>query len=265
MIKSKLYFEKIADPSALVETLKTLPEMIRPVYFAEDEGKIIKKNRLEDNERFQAFLKNNSAGFFLYTENRICIDFTAISGSGNNYSDVTLWMPNKLSSELAATFLKCAIEHKPIFGFACYDPERAPNSRGSYVIKHDDVCSEYNHRNTHFITLGKNNIESGIGRKLDKYIPGIYWHTLLSDGLLAKHGVKLADLESEAISAETLGDGSLHLLKYFENPEEWKENAKRLDDLCERVEGVFSRRTVDAAVVGVANFLEYDDIIANWR
>ncbi|MEZ5307878.1 MAG: hypothetical protein R2684_12105 [Pyrinomonadaceae bacterium] len=265
MIKAKLYFDRDTNPSVLVETLKTLPELIQPAYFAEDEGKIIKANRLDDNERFLAFLKKNPAGFFLYAENRTCIDFTATSGSGNNYSDVTLWLANGLSSELAATFLKCVAEHKPVFGFACYDPERVPDASGGYVISHDGVCSEYDHRNTHFITLGKNNIESGIGRKLDKYIPGVYWLTLLSDGLLAEHGVKLTDLAADAISTETLGDDSLHLLRFFENPEDWKDNADRLDNLCERVEGVFSRRAVEAAVVGVTNFLEYDDIIANWR
>lgn len=265
MIKAKLYFDKGPNPGALVETLKTLPELIRPVYFAEDEGKIIKANRLDDNERFRAFLKKNSAGFFLYAENRTCINFTATSGSGNNYSDATLWLANGLSSELAATFLKCVVEHKPVFGFACYDPERVPDASGSYVISHNGVCSEYDHRNTHFITLGKNNIESGIGRKLDKYIPGVYWLTLLSDGLLAKHGVKLADLAAEAMAVETLGDGSLHLLKFFESPEEWKENADRLDALCGRVDGVFSRRLVEEAVAGITNYLEYDEAIAKWR
>jgi hypothetical protein len=48
-------------------------------------------------------------------------------------------------------------------------------------------------------------------------------------------------------------------------PEGWKDNAERLDNLCERIEGVFSRRAVEAAVAGATNFLEYDEAIANWR
>lgn len=265
MIKAKLYFEKGFDLGALVEKLKTLPEPIRPVYFAEGEGKIIKANRLADEARFRAFLKDNRAGFFLYAENRTCIDFTATSGAGSNYSDVTLWLADGLTNELAAAFIKCLVEQKPVFGLACNDPERAPDASGSYVAHHDDVAGEYDHRNTHFITLGNNNIESGIGRKLDKYIPGVYWLTLLSDELLAKHGVKLADLAAEAMIAETLGDGSLHLLKFFDKPKDWKENAGRLDDLCERVDGVFSRRSVEKAVAGTTNYLEYDEAVAQWR
>lgn len=265
MIKAKLYFEKSVDPGALTEKLKILPEPIRPVYFAEDEGKIIKANWLDDEARFRAFLKDNPAGFFLYSENQTCFDFTATSGAGSNYSDMSLWLADGLPSELAATFFKCLVKQKPVFGFACSDPERVPDASGSYIISHEDVASEYDHRNTYFITLGKNNIESGIGRKLDKYISGVYWLTLLSDGLLAKHGVKLADLATEAMTNETLGDGSLHLLKFFEKPEDWKENADRLDDLCERIGGVFSRRSVEKAVVGITNYQEYDEAIAQWR
>lgn len=265
MIKAKLYFVKITDFRVLVEALKNLPEPIRPVYFAEDEGKIIKGNLLTDKARFQTFLKDNPAGFFLYAENMTCIDLTATSGGGRNYSDVTLWLADGLPNELAVTFFKCLAEHKPVFGFACYDPERIPDANGSYVISHSEVTSEYDHRNCHFITLGKNNIEAGIGRNLEKYISGVYWYTLLSDKLLEQHGVKLADLSAEALANETLGDGSLHLLKFFERPEDWKENANRLDDLCERVEGVFSRRSVDAAVAGITNYFEYNEAIANWR
>lgn len=265
MIRATLYFEKGADIGTLVETLKTLPELIRPVYFAEDEGKINKANGLDNEARFRSFLKANPAGFFLYSESRACINFTVTSGAGSEYSDMTLSLPDGLPCELTKTFFKCLVEDKPVFGFACDDPERVPDANGSYVISHSDVSSEYEHRNRYYITLGNNNIEDWIGRKLDKYIPGVYWLTLLSDGLLAKHSVKLADLVADAMTTETLGDGSLHLLKFFESPEDWKDNADRLDDLCERVKGVFSRRAVEAAVAGATKFLEYDDVIANWR
>lgn len=243
MIESTVYFEKGVNPCSLAETLKALPEQIRPIYFAQDEGKIIKANRLDDEARFRAFLKENAIGFFLYAENRTCIN---ISTPTVGYAKVTLDLAEGLQEQLYLALFRCLAESNPVFGYAC---------------KYD----EYKHRNRYYITLGKNNIEDWIGRKLDKYISGVYWHTLLSEGLLAKHGVKLADLAQEAISAEIYGDGSLHLLKFFESPEDWKNNAGRLDDLCERVEGVFSRRAVEAAVVGVTSFLEYDDIVGNWR
>jgi PKD domain len=193
----------------------------------------------------------------------VSYQWTQTSGPSVTLNSTTL--AEGLSSELAATFFKCSAEHKPVFGFACDYQKPVPDANGSYVISHRGARSEYDHRNRYYITLGKNNIEDWIGRKLEKYIPGVYWYTLLSDGLLTQHGVKLADLAAEAMTAETLGDGSLHLLKFFESPEEWKENARRLDDLCERIEGVFSRRLVEAAVAGITNYLEYDETIAHWR
>ncbi len=243
MITATLYFENGTDAGELVDDLQGLPESIRPVYFAEDEGKIIKANVLSDEARFQNFRKTNPTGFFLYAENKTLID---VSTRRVGYVEVTLWLEAGLPDKLVPAFFGNLAGRKPVFGFACDE-------------------DEYEHRNRYYVTIGKNHIESWIGRRLEKYISGVYWYTLLFDGFLTQQGVKLADLVDEAVTSETLGDGSLHLLKFFEKPEEWKENAGRLDDLCERVDGVFSRRSVEAAVAGITNYLEYDEAIANWR
>jgi hypothetical protein len=243
MIEAKLYFENGVDAGGLVDNLRGLPEAIRPVYFAEDEGKIIKANLLSNEERFRNFRKANPTGFFLYAENKTLFN---VSTRRVGHAEVMLYLAEGLPSEFVIAFIRSLVRHQPVFGFGCDE-------------------DEYDHRNRYYITIGKNHIESGIGRRLEKYIPGVYWYTLLSDGLLTQHGVKLADLSVEAVVTETLGDGSLHLLKFFERPEDWKENAERLDDLCERVDGVFSRRSVEKAVAGITNFLEYDEAIAKWR
>lgn len=243
MITATLFFENGVDVGGLVDALQGLPEPIKPFYFAENEGKIIKANVLSDEELFRDFCKANSTGFFLYAKNETFFD---ISTRRVGYAEVTMYLAEELPSELVAVFCRTLAGRKPIFGFGCDE-------------------DEYKHRNRYYITIGKNHIEDWIGRKLEKYISGVYWYTLLSDGLLAQHGVKLADLSVEAVIAETLGDETLHLLKFFESPADWKENADRLDDLCERVDGMFSRRSVEAAVAGITNFLEYDEAIANWR
>lgn len=244
MLTATLYFENGVDAGDLVNDLQHLPEPIRPVYFTEDEGKIIAANVLADEARFAKFRKQNPTGFFLYAENKTLFD---VSTRRVGHAEVTLYLADGLPDELVTAFFKNLLgHHKPIFGFACDE-------------------DEYDHRNRYYVTIDKNHIESWIGRRLEKYIPGVYWYTLLSDGLLTQHGVKFADLSAEAVASETLGDGSLHLLKFFEKPEDWNENAGRLDDLCERIDGVFSRRLVEAAVAGMTNYLEYDEAIANWR
>ncbi len=243
MIVAKLYFENGIDIGGIVTSLQGLPKFIKPIYFTENEGKIIKKNVLTDEKRFKDFQKDNPLGFLLYAENKTDFD---ISNHSVGYAEVTMWLEDETLSEYIVDFFKSLIKFRPIFGYACDD-------------------NEYDHRNRHYITLGKNHIESGIGRKLGKYISGVYWYTLLSDDLLNKHHVNLADLSTEAISTETLGDGDLHLLKFFEKPDDWRVHVERLDDLCERTTGVFSRRSVEAAVAGVTSYSEYDDIIVNWR
>lgn len=245
MIEAKLYFENGVNPGGVVEDLQSLPEPFKPVYFAEDEGRIIQTNLLLDNALFQNFLKQNPIGFFLYTKNKTLIN---VSISRTGYSEVTLWLKTSKTNmlgELVHTFFKSLARHKPVFGFAC------------------DV-GEYDHRNRHYITFGINHVEAWIGRRLEKYISGVYWYTLFSDGLLAKHGVKLVNLMAEALTSETLGDGSLHLLNFFENPKDWNENAERLDDLCEQTNGVFSRRLVERAVAGITTRREYDKVLGQW-
>lgn len=67
MIKAKLYFENGVDVGGLVKGLQGLPDPIRPVSFAADEGKISKVNILSDQERFEKFMKKHPTGFFLYS------------------------------------------------------------------------------------------------------------------------------------------------------------------------------------------------------
>lgn len=262
MITATLYFEHGVDASGFVESLQVLPKSIRPVYFAEDEGKIIKANVLSDGARFKKFVKRNPAGFFLYAENKTCFD---ISTQRVGHAKVTMDMAEGLSDGLATDFFNCLISRKPVFGFAYDYKEPVPDANGSYVISNDEARDEYDHRNRYYITIGKNHIEDAVGRDLDKYIPGVYWQTLLSDALLDKHHVEITTLEAEAISSEALGDGSFHLLKFYESPDDWKQNAERLDNLCQRIDGMFSKRSVELAVAGVTSYPEYDDIIFEWR
>lgn len=244
MIEITVYFERGIHLNALIKTLRSLPEAIRPVYFAEDEGKIPKANKLTDEARFQSFLKENPLGFFLYTEGKkVSIDVSVPITIG--HVTLTLYLDDGVLDEIIVVFFRNMASYKPLFGYAC-------------------EYEEYIHRNRHFITIGKNHIESWIGRDLDKYIPGVYWYTLFSDRLLKKHHINFDVLAVEAVLFEALGDGSLHLLKFFGRPKDWRENANHLDDLCVQIDGVFSKRVVEVAMTKVTSYLEYDDLIRNW-
>lgn len=242
MIAATLYFEIGVDAGGLVKDLQKLPEAIRPVYFAADEGKVSKSNILSDRLRFEKFMKKHPLGFFLYSKSKTLLN---LSTGRVGYAEVTLWLEAGPPDTLVSAFMRALVGRKPVFGFACAE-------------------DEYKHRNRHYITLGENHIESWIGRRVERYIPGVYWYTLLSDGLLAKHGVALTELAAEVVASEAVGDGSLHLLKFFEQPEQWEAQACRLDALCARVKGVFSRGSVDTAVTSLMTYLEFSDAMAQW-
>lgn len=243
MMNIDLYFENGLDAKCVVDRLLKLPMPVKPVYFTEDEGKIVKANVITNERRFNDFLKEHPLGFFVYTEDRKT-EYHLRTGSGYNKVDIDIEIEDHV--RYVTDIIMCLVELNPVFGFAC------------------DMMERY-HRNRYCIKIGPWSIEDWIGRKLESYISGVYWYTLLSDGLVERHGVNLADMSAEAISTETAGDGSLHLLRFFDRPDEWQENKQRLDDLCERVDGVFSRRPADQALNGVASLNEYEEVHASWR
>ncbi|MDR1912380.1 MAG: hypothetical protein LBQ52_08570 [Helicobacteraceae bacterium] len=246
MIKATLYFDKPFDVVNVVNDLTCLPEAIKPFYFTANEGRIPKANVLSDKTKFLDFYKNNSIGFLLYSENKKSSFDISIHNYGR--ADVTLWIPKYLSGELIVPLFKNLVKYNPVFGLACN-------------------IDEYKHRNRHCFDIGINHMDYGMGEDLNKYIPGMYWYTLISDRLLMRHSVKLNDLLSETLVAEKLGDKSIHLLKFFEKPEDWQENSKRLDELCYSVDGVFSRRIVDVAISEISdiNWKKYSEIMHNWQ
>jgi len=259
-VEVAVYFDK-KNVWRVIDSLQALPVHLRPKYFGEEETLKSKKDEVADKKRFEKFVARNPAGFFLFADECTYNFFVHKRGYSRLFCDV---QKEEFYTDVPL-FFEAVVSAAPAFGFAGENQEREPEADGSYVIAHEKVTSEHDHRNKHFVTIGMNHIESEIGNDLDKYIPGVYWYTLLSDELLNKHQVDFASLSAEAVSMETLGNGSLHLLKFYDNPGDWKENVERLDDLCERTEGVFFRKSVESAVSGVSNYLEYDDIIAEWR
>lgn len=243
MIKAAIFLERDIGLDIIVDALMGLPEIIRPVYFAEDEGRFQEINKIENEEVFLEFIKSNVTGFFLYAKNKICLD---ISSPSTGYISVTLHLVDNISVELARDFLRHMAKYKPVFGYAC-------------------AYEEYEYRNLYFMKIGNNNIEDWVGRKLDKYISGLYWQTLISEKFLKKYDMNLSDLLVAAISSESFEGESVFLLKFFDSPSRWEESAGLLDDLCANTKGIFSKRDVDSAVYDAKSISDYDNIIVNWR
>lgn len=222
-------------------SLLGLPDSIRPSYFSDNENLSSSKDKVTDKQRFDKFVAKNPEGFFLLGEK--CLFDVKLSSVG--YSSVYLDLPEELQSVIPA-FFEILAQEDPIFGYAA------------------DVA-ERKHRNRFYLTIGANHIEDWVGRDLDKYVSGLYCYTLLSNSLLAQHQINLSSIQADALSVTSLGNGSIHLIQYYEKTADWQTYAAKLDDLCDKTTGIFSTKKVEEAVNGISNLFDYDDIIVNWR
>ena len=122
---------------------------------------------------------------------------------------------------------------------------------------------ENQHRNQIVVKLRVGTLEAFLGSDLSKQVPGLYWLTLLSETLIEKHGVSLAEVEAVAIEHIALGRG-LRLFRFHEHPGQWRDRVDEIDALCASLPGVFDIAEVRTRLVGVAELSDYHTIARPW-
>lgn len=149
-----------------------------------------------------------------------------------------------VAPDLAKRFMLEMAGIKPIFGFACTSEERYQRNR---------------------ITLrqGVNTIESWVGRDTEKYVPGFYWLTLLSDALAKQHDISIDSVKAVVLEHIEL-EGGQHLFRFFDRPEDWQ-SAIALNRLCTSMSGVFNLERVKTQLSGAQTFLELNAVLRAWR
>lgn len=239
---AKIFLENNPAIGKVITALDNLPSQFRPLYFSDSENKIDISNNIADTETFNEFQKNNKFGFFLFTKEKVKINITLRE---ENFSEITVYFTEDFPEYLISDYVSCLTALNPFFGFAC-------------------EYEEYKHRNRYYKMIGINEIEDWVGRDLNKYISGVYWITLFSEKILDKHDVDINELYFESTSCKNLNKESVHLLKFYEKPRDWKDNITRLDNICEK-KGFFSKYSIDIATNNVDRLFEYDEIISQWR
>lgn len=173
-------------------------------------------------------------------------------GARANYD---LWAPGggqvecicefKVDPPLVQAFMERMATLGPTFGYAC-------------------AWEEYLHRNQIVVKLRTGTLEAMLGKDdLSKFVPGLYWLTVLSKSLVETHRVPLAELEAAALEHAALG-GGLRLFRFHDHPAKWRERADELDALCASLPGVFNIADVRARLVGVTELSEYREITRPW-
>ena len=230
-IHVRLNFES-SSSEILIRAICALPDEIRPTRHCEGElglGKPI--GNVED---------------YLALENRGSI----LRGSRVSYLVLGTVCDCEMDVDpnLSRAFLESMASATPVFG-------------------HAHTWDELKYRNWVFVEIdgGKLGTSEGFyGQDLSKYVPGLYWLTLLSEELAERHGVSLAEVEAVALEHVDLGDGQ-HLFRFFQDLNDWRERADVIDEFCARTSGMFDinhvRRLVEK---GVRTFAERYDLLFPW-
>jgi hypothetical protein len=222
---------------SVTRTILRLPKLLRPTSFtlAEDEP----DTDIGDVEVFLKNFKMPSIGVYLKNSN-VEYDLRR-SGPQTFVVDADFGMT---PDDTVRDYLIHMAPLHPIFGFACAQEEL-----------------EYRNRIT--TTFGINVMGSWVGRDPQKYIPGLFWWTLLPASLAEQHGVSLSVLMQAAQEHIEL-EGQQHLLRFYKKPEDWRSAASSMAELYHSCPGIFDVEKLPPKLQGKTNFLEITAILREW-
>lgn len=235
MIQAKLEFNSDSFDNVLAAFLG-LPDGLRPDRYSSNEN--ARGRPISDREKFFAFVDNETLGFFLKGQN-IIYDLHRGKPSilCNSFMDV--------EPRLMEQFLISMASENPYFGYAC-------------------ATEELYYRNRIITVLNKKTTaESWVGRNINRYLPGLYWLTLLPQWLADKHHIPVEKLHEAALEHIHL-PGHQNLFKFYDRPENWEHHKDRIDQLCRSIPGIFDVKKPRHLTEGVRNVRELDNALKDW-
>jgi hypothetical protein len=235
MIQAELEFPTSAK-RRIISTFLELPGTLRPTH--ESIGEDEEGSPIVDRGAFLGTAMRRETGFFL-RGSRVLYDI-GVAGPTSIVCRGFL----EISPGLAKDLMIHMAGAQPIFGFACAPEERKARNRVT-------------------TRQGMNVIESWIGRDPQKYVPGLYWLTLLPAALAERHGVPLAVIQEIALEHLELSSGQ-HLFRFYEHPDDWRATS-RVTEVCASLPGVFDIEKVRPLLSAAKNFLDLDELWRVWR
>jgi len=235
VIEAGLEFRPSAIPQ-VVRAFLSLPGELRPTHESADEKEV--GTEVRDSGKLLERVTKIKTGFFLKGPHVTCD--ISLAGSTpiicNCFLDV--------GPILAKRFLAHMATAQPVFGFACAPEERVWRNRVT-------------------TTQGVNSIEIWVGRDTMKYVPGLYWLTLLPEALAEMHHIPLSSVERIALEHIKI-EGGQHLFRFYERPEDWR-SAKGVTKLCSSLPGIFDIEKVRPRLVAAKNFLDLNAVASKWK
>jgi hypothetical protein len=235
MIKAVLKFP-LSTTDLVTKTILSLPEILRPAFVSLAEDEV--GTAIGDVNVFLQTFKMPTIG--VYLQNSTALYDLRRSRNSTLIVDADL---DAIPDDTVRDFLiRMAIAH-PIFGFAC-------------------AGEELEYRNRITTQLGINTIHSWVGRDTRKYLPGLYWWTLLPASLAEQHGIPLSTIVDAAQEHIEL-EGKQHLLRFYEKPEDWQ-SAAVTAQLYPSLPGVFDVEKLRPKLQVATTFLELNAILDAW-
>jgi hypothetical protein len=236
MIKAELEFQ-FSTARLVLEKILTLPKVLQPTHksLGENEAATI----VGDVKKFIQDFELPSSGVYLRNVSAL-YDIRKL----RNGNLVCCGYFDEIPLDGVKDFLIHMATARPIFGFACVPEEREQQNR---------VTTKQ----------GVNTIESWVGRDTQKYIPGLYWWTLLPASLAERHGVSLHTIAGVALEHVEL-EGQQHLFRFYEKPEDWR-SATVMAELRSSLSGVFDVERVRLQFERARTFLELNALVDAWK
>jgi hypothetical protein len=221
----------------IVAAFLSLPPDLRPQSYSA--GETDPGSSIDDQKKFSAFVSKSKSGFFLKRAGLVCS--VRIAGDKSIVCDCFV----EQGADAARRLLTHLAKARPLFGYAA-DP------------------AERERRNRVAVEQGQNKIEAWVGRDTTRYVPGLYWLTLLPRGLAESHKLPIDELKQRAMEHTRLDD-DLDLFRFYKNPEDWNAAKDKIDDLYRMAPGVFDIEKVRPSLPAASSFLELNALLQKWK
>lgn len=231
MIDSDITF-KASEEIGFISILKSLPVGLRPIAYSE----------AEDEPRFNIDLTQvnrieNIRGCLWATDCEYDISLNPNGSFSIFISDAE----SEGIEQMMRDFCSLEIE----FGYACHSDERWHRNR---IIQKKDY--------------GIN--EAWVGRDYNKYLPGLYWITLIPNYLIRKFGIEVNEIRDLADKFEIKSNGNI-FARFYDDPDQWQARAEAIDSWCARTPGCFYKPPIESEAAKIPDFMGMSDFLFDYR
>jgi hypothetical protein len=223
----------------MVTLLSSLPPHQQPTRFGLEENAGRRSRRVANAERFARFLSRGSGAYFLFAD---ACRFSVFPNRFPGYAALLVEPTTKLSDEDARKLTNSLVDRGAVFALACAD-------------------EEYEASNRYERTIGDNSVEAWVGRDLTRYLPGLYWHTVLHREFAG--GVDLAALTEVAYTVDEYGDEFLQVDMARESTN-WHNWRHSVDEVLRVSDGVFSLSQVRGDLDNAKDLIVLFDVLDLW-